>query len=156
MVNQISQREGAATGKRRRGLQCDLDVPIKERDKINRLWRPAPGESEEDDGSGVVSDTDDDLGMGDDSFLGGLPPGLLKGLSHRSGAAGDQNKKETGKSKECKPEHDDGEGREDEEENEFYAVVLEEKERKKRGKNEKYPPLPRIAGPLRLNWRQRW
>lgn len=148
MMNRISQREGVATGKRRRVLQGDLDVPIKERDQSIRVRRPAPGDSEEDDGSGAGSNTDDDLGMGGDGFLGGLPPGLLEGLSRRSGAAGDQKKKKTGKSKESKREHDDGEGREEGEEKSFYAAVSEEKERKKRAKKEKYHPLPRIAGAL--------
>ncbi|CAN0571659.1 unnamed protein product, partial [Ectocarpus sp. 12 AP-2014] len=44
MVNRISQRDQAATARKGRGLQGDLDVPVRERDQTIRVRRPAPGE----------------------------------------------------------------------------------------------------------------
>lgn len=146
MVNRISQREKDAVSMKRRrgGLQGDLDVPIRERDQTIRVRRPVPGESSEEDGeggSGVDSDADD-LGLGGDGFLGGLPPGLLEGLGRRQG----KNKKEEKRGR-------DGGGADEgsrhrEEGDDFYAAVAEETERKKRAKKEKYHPEGRVAGAL--------
>lgn len=152
IVNRISQREKAAVSGKR-GLQGDLDVPIRERDQTIRVRRPVPGESEEDgeDGSGADDDSDaDDLGLGGDGFLGGLPPGLLEGLSRRGGDK---------KSKKGKRGRDGGDGgnegggadaglRDRGEEDDFYAAIAEEKELKKRAKKEKYHPEGRVAGAL--------
>ena len=166
MVNRISQRDQATTARKGRGLQGDLDVPIRERDQTIRVRRPAPGEeSESEDGGGGggnggaadSSEEEDDFmgGGGGGGFMDGLPPGLLEGLSRRGGGGGDgtvaagAKKKKKSKSAEGKRGRGaDGEGEEGEEEDEFYATVAEEKERKKRAKKEKYHPQARIAGAL--------
>lgn len=159
MVNRISQRDQAITAKKGRGLQGDLDVPVRERDQTIRVRRPAPGEesASEDGGGGSGAESEDDDfmgGGGGGGFMDGLPPGLLEGLSRRgggSGGDGDKKKKNAG-NKERKRGRDGGEeGEEDDddgEEDEFYATVAEEKERKKRSKKEKYNPQARIAGSL--------
>lgn len=156
MVNRISQR-ATASGKRGRGLEGDLDVPIRERDQTIRVRRPAPGESGDDSENGRSEGSDgsdiDDLGMGDDGFLGGLPSGLLEGLSRRTGggdrAGGGAKKKKNRDKEEKRARHDgNGDGGVGEEDDGFYAAVAEEKERKKRAKLEKYNPQARIAGAL--------
>lgn len=155
MVNRISQREKASTGKRR-GLEGDLDVPVRERDQTIRVRRPVPGEGEDEmensDGGEGSDDDDDDLGLGGDGFLSGLPPEVLKGLSRRQGA-GDGKKKKKGKEgKRGRDGDEEGGGADGKEggevENEFYATVADAKERKKRAKKEKYHPEARIAGAL--------
>ncbi|CAM9679170.1 unnamed protein product [Ectocarpus fasciculatus] len=146
MVNRISQRDQAATARKGRGLQGDLDVPVRERDQTIRVRRPAPGEdSDVEDGGSADSEDDDFLGGGGGGFMDGLPPGLLEGLS-RSGGGGDGRKT---KKKEGKRGRDGGgKGAAEDEEDGFYASVAEEKERKKRAKKDKYEPQARIAGAL--------
>ena len=163
MVNRISQRDQATTARKGRGLQGDLDVPIRERDQTIRVRRPAPGEesgSEDEGGSGAAAgseeDDDDDFlgGGGGGGFMDGLPPGLLEGLSRRGGgggggdgaAAGAKKRKSAGT--EGKRDRGGGGDAEGEEDDEFYAIVAEEKERKKRAKKDKYNPQARIAGAL--------
>ncbi len=145
MVNRISQRDQAAAARKGRGLQGDLDVPVRERDQTIRVRRPAPGEESDSEAGG----SEDDFMGGGGGFMDGLPPGLLEGLSRRGGGDGDdaagakKMKKAAGKR-----EHGDGGGEEDGEGGDFYAAVAEEKERKKRAKKEKYAPEGRIAGAL--------
>eukprot|EP00752_Nemacystus_decipiens_P007260 g6499.t1 len=164
MVNRISQRDQATTARKGRGLQGDLDVPIRERDQTIRVRRPAPGEesdSEDEErgggGSGGATDSDNDDddfmgGGGGGGFMDGLPPGLLEGLSRRGGdgtfAAGAKKKKKSGSAEGKRGRTADEADEGGEEENGFYAAVAEEKERKKRAKKDKYHPEPRIAGAL--------
>lgn len=144
MVNRISQRERSLTRKHG-GLQGDQDVPIRERDQTIRVRRPVPGEDEGD----AAGDSDvDDLGLGGDGFLGGIPVELLDGLSRRKPAREE-------KRGDKKASHDregnsgaDGEEEVNVEEDAFYAAVAEQKERKKHAKKEKYTPERRIAGAL--------
>lgn len=156
MVNRISQRDQAITAKKGRGLLGDLDVPVRERDQTIRVRRPAPGEesgSEDgDDGSGADSEGGDFMGGVDGGgFMDGLPPGLLEGLSRSGGGDGDGDKRRrNAENKERKRGRGGGEEEEEEDgkEDEFYAKVAEEKERKKLSKKEKYNPQARIAGAL--------
>ncbi|CAM9515519.1 unnamed protein product, partial [Ectocarpus sp. 8 AP-2014] len=144
MVNRISQRDQAATARKGRGLQGDLDVPVRERDQTIRVRRPAPGEdSDVEEGGSADSEDDDFLGGGGGGFMDGLPPGLLEGLS-RSGGDGRKTKKKEGK----RGRDGGGKGAAEDEEDGFYASVAEEKERKKRAKKDKYEPQARIAGAL--------
>lgn len=152
MVNRISQRDQAITARKTRGLQGDLDVPVRERDQTIRVRRPAPGEEsdspDEDGGSGADSEDDFMGGGGGGGFLDGLPPGLLEGLSRRGGGGNGDKIKENAENKERKRGRGGKTEEEDGEEDDFYATVAEEKERKKRSKKEKYNPQARIAGAL--------
>lgn len=156
MVNRISQREQATSGKRK-GLQGDLDVPFRERDQTIRVRRPVPGESDSEDGGDADADAgdvsggdsdDDDLGLGAGGFMGGLPPRLLEELSRGGSGDGGAKKSRKGKrGRETEPgtgANGDGE----DEGNEFYESVARSKERKKHSKQEKYHPESRIAGAL--------
>lgn len=141
MVNRISQRERSLTRKHG-GLQGDQDVPIRERDQTIRVRRPVPGE---DEGEAAEDSDADDLGLGGDGFLGGIPSELLDGLSRRKPA---REEKRGNKKASHDREGDSGADGEEEEEDAFYAAVAEQKERKKRAKKEKYTPERRIAGAL--------
>lgn len=158
MVNRISQRERSGA-KKGSGLQGDLDVPFREKDMTIRVRRPAPGESEDEAvdnalGSDAGGSDLDDLGLGSGGFMGGLPPELLKGLNG-SGAKG-SGKKEGKSTKRSRGDaegggvdEDESEGEEGgEDEDSFYVSVAEGKKRKKRAKDDKYRPKPRIAGAL--------
>ena len=162
MVNRISQRDIAITAKRGSRLQGDADVPIRERDQTIRVRRPAPGESDEEEEKGAGGEGDGDSGaesddfLGGGDFMGGLPPGLLEGLSGRGGdgaAVGGEKKDKSKKGGASKRERGEGGGgggggEGDDEEDAFYAAVAEEKNRKKRVKQEKYQPKSRVAGAL--------
>lgn len=134
MMNRISQRE-RMSGKRS-ALQGDLDVPVRERDMTIRVRRPAPGESDD--------DNSDDLGLGADGLMGGLPPELLQGITH--GKKGSKANKRTREEQEEKADAATCDG--EDEENAFYASVAKDKQAKKRVKDEKYKPKSRIAGAL--------
>lgn len=150
IVNRISQRERSLT-KKRGGLQGDQDVPIRERDQTIRVSRPVPGEDDGDavENDGAEQDSDaDDLGLGGDGFLGGIPAELLDGLSRRKPAGEEKRRGKKASRDQGGDGGADGEEEGKTEEDAFYAAVAEQKERKKRAKKEKYTPERRIAGAL--------
>lgn len=148
MVNRISQREQAVG--RKKGLDGDLDVPIRERDQTIRVRRPAPGGSDSEDvgdGDGNDDSGEDDLGFGDDGgFMEGLPPGLIEQLSRDGRGLGRKKQSKEKRRREAVGDEGDGDG--EGVEDGFYAAVAEEKARKKLAKKEKYTPEARIAGAL--------
>ena len=146
MVNKISQRERT---RKRVGLQGDQDVPVRERDQTIRVRRPVPGEDEGSvEGEDAAQDSDaDDLGLGGDGFMGGLPPGLLEGLSRLKPTGDEKWGSKEGKTHRRGHVEVD-EGRSKAKEDAFYVAIAGEKDRKKRAKKEKYQPESRIAGAL--------
>lgn len=153
MVNRISQRE-QAVGKKK-NLVGDLDVPIRERDQTIRVRRPAPGESDSEDGGGHDGggssghdSGEDDVGLGSGGFMGGLSADLLEELSGGGGGGGGGGKRRSKEKRRREADAGGGGGESAEDNDDFYASVAKEKARKKLAKKEKYQPEARIAGAL--------